>query len=190
MFGLERIALFFALAAGIFLVVGADMAAAQEGASLADQPIGRDATDAEIAAWDIDIEPDGTGLPSGSGTVARGREIYDAQCLVCHGPTAGENPGDTGITPNLATIWCCATTLYDYVFRAMPYYAPKSLEPDEVYSLVALLLHLNDIVPEEFVADASTVPVVTMPAAEFYGVNPWTSGVIAQPGDPWSHDSP
>jgi cytochrome c len=182
--------LLIALAGSFFIKGSAIEVSAQEGAASDYQPIGRDASNSEIAAWDIDIEPDGTGLPVGSGTVTRGRVIYDAKCLMCHGPTASENPGDTGITPNLANRYCCATTLYDYINRAMPYYAPQSLEPDEIYSLVALLLYLNDIVPEGFVADATTVPAVTMPQAAHYGVNPWTSGVIPQPGDSWSHDNP
>jgi S-disulfanyl-L-cysteine oxidoreductase SoxD len=194
MFGLEPrrpdLALLFVLAGGFFFAGSTVQVTAQDGATPADQPIGRDASQSEIAAWDIDIEPDGTGLPAGRGTVARGREIYDAKCLACHGPTAGENPGDTGIKPNLRNRYCCTTTLYDYIHRSMPYYAPQSLAPDEIYSLVALLLYLNDIVPADFVADATTVPAVTMPQAAHYGVNPWTSGVIEQPGDPWSHDDP
>ena len=72
----------------------------------------------------------------------------------------------------------------------MPYYAPQSLEPEEIYSLVAYLLYMSDIVPENFVANAESVPAVTMPDAALYSVNPWTSGVIAQPGAPWSHDDP
>ena len=182
--------MYVVLAGGILLVGSMSNVAAQENDPPSQQPIGRDASTAEIAAWDIDVEPDGTGLPPGSGTVAEGRGIFDAKCTVCHGPNASENPGDTGIVPNLANWWCCATTLYDYIHRAMPYYAPQSLEPDETYSLVAFLLYLSDIVPEDFVADATTVPAVTMPAAAHYGVNPWTSGVIAQPGDPWSHNDP
>jgi cytochrome c len=172
------------------LFFGMKMVAAQNGAPIKDKPIGRTATPAEIAAWNIDIEPDGAGLPPGSGTVARGKEIYDAKCLVCHGPTASENPGDTGIVPNLRNEWCCATTLYDYIRRAMPYFAPQSLKADEIYSLVALLLYWSKIVPENFVADAKMVPAVTMPDAPLYSMNPWTSGVIPQPGDPWSHDAP
>lgn len=194
MFGLEPrrlfLALLFALTGSFFFPGSAIEVAAQDGTSPADQPIGKVASESEIAAWDIDIEPDGTGLPVGSGTVAKGWKIYDTKCLGCHGPTAGENPGDTGITPNLANRYCCATTLYDYINRAMPYYVPQSLESDEIYSLVALLLYLNDIVPEDFVADATTIPAVTMPRAAHYGMNPWTSGIIAQPGDPWSHDDP
>jgi cytochrome c len=180
----------FALAGIILFIASAVEVAAQDGSNLVNQPVGRDASDSEIAAWDIDIEPDGTGLPAGSGTVAQGRKIYDAKCTNCHGPTASENPGDTGINPNIANRYCCTTTLYDYIHRSMPYYAPQSLEPDEIYSLVALLLNLNDIVPEDFVANATTLRAVTMPQAANYGINPWTSGVIEQPGDPWSHDKP
>ncbi len=176
----------------LFIVVIGSFAnvAAQQNNTSEFQPIGRGATDAEIADWDIDIEPDGAGLPKGSGTVARGGEIYDAKCANCHGPTGSENPGDTAIVPNIANRYCCATTLYDYINRAMPYYASQSLRPEEIYSLVALLLNLNDIVPENFVANASTVPAVTMPQAANYGINPWTSDVIRQPGYPWSHDNP
>ena len=183
-----RLALLHALVASFLFTASMVNVAAQDNTVNANPPIGRDATAEEIAAWDIDIEADGTGLPAGSGTVARGREVYDAKCLICHGATGGENPGDTGITPNLANYYCCATTLYDYINRAMPYYAAQSLKPEEIYSLVALLLHLNNIVPKDFVADANTVPEVKMPAAPHYSVNPWTSGVIEQPGDPWSHE--
>ena len=194
MFGLKSqspvLAPLFALI-GSFLFVGSTVdVTAQDRTTPADPPIGRDASESEIAAWDIDIEPDGTGLPAGSGTVAQGRKIYDAKCVNCHGPTASENPGDTGINPNIKNRYCCTTTLYDYIHRAMPYYAPQSLAPDEIYSLVALLLSLNDIVAEDFVANATTLSAVAMPQAAHYGVNPWTSGVIEQPGDPWSHDNP
>ena len=125
MFGLKLrrhgLALLFALA-GIFFFAGSFVeVTAQDGAT----PIGRDAPESEIAAWDIDIEPDGTGLPIGSGTVAQGRKTYDAKCTNCHGPTASENSGDTGINPNIRNRYCCTTTLYDYIHRAMPYYAPQ-----------------------------------------------------------------
>jgi len=183
------LALLHALVVSFLFAASIVNVAAQDSTVTANPPIGRDATAEEIADWDIDIEADGTGLPAGSGTVASGRVVYDAKCLICHGPTGAENPGDTGITPNLANYYCCATTLYDYINRSMPYYAAQSLKPEEIYSLVALLLHLNDIVPKDFVADANTVPAVKMPAAAQYSVNPWTSGVIKQPGDPWSHDS-
>lgn len=178
-----------AIAAGV-LLFGISIVAAQDGAPISEKPIGRTATPAEIAAWNIDIEPDGKGLPPGSGTVAVGKQIYEAKCVACHGPTASENPGDTGIVPNLAKEWCCATTLYDYIHRSMPYFAAQSLKPDEIYSLVALLLYWSKIVPENFVADANTVPAVKMPAAPLYSMNSWTSGVIPQPGNPWSREAP
>ena len=109
----------FALAGIILFIASAVEVAAQDGSNLVNQPVGRDASDSEIAAWDIDIEPDGTGLPAGSGTVAQGRKIYDAKCTNCHGPTASENPGDTGINPNIANRYCCTTTLYDYIHRSI-----------------------------------------------------------------------
>jgi hypothetical protein len=154
------------------------------------QPIGRPALPGEIAAWDIDIEPDGTGLPAGEGTVARGRELYAQRCVLCHGPTGTEVPGDTLLVPRIADFWCCATTLYDFIYRTMPFYQPQSLEPDEVYSLVALLLHWNDIVPEDFVASGESVPRVVMPAADAYSMNPYTSSAVPQEGDPWAEPTP
>jgi mono/diheme cytochrome c family protein len=193
MFGLRsqsrRLPARVSLVAGV-LCFGLNMATAQDASAIKEKPIGRAATPAEIAAWNIDIEPNGAGLPPGSGTVALGKQIYDEKCITCHGPTASENPGDTGIVPNLAKEWCCATTLYDYIHRAMPYFAAQSLKPDEIYSLVALLLYWSKIVPENFVADAKTIPAVKMPAAPHYSMNPWTSGVIPQPGNPWSREAP
>lgn len=182
---------FLAMASGVLLLIGGSIAvvAAQEGAPF--KPVGQDATPEDISAWDIDIEPDGTGLPPGSGTVARGAEVYEVKCSRCHGATATEVPGDTQLVRRIPDYWCCATTLYDYINRSMPFYAPQSLEPEEVYSVVALLLYWNEIVPEDFVADATTVPTVEMPRASAYTVNPWTSLLIShQPGDPWSHDKP
>ena len=152
----------------------------------AQESLGRPASPSEIAAWDIDIEPDGTGLPAGSGTVARGEQVYNQKCRQCHGPSGKEVAGDTVLVPAVAQNWCCATTLYDYIYRAMPFYLPQSLRPDEVYSLVALLLNWNNIVPGDFVANSQTVPQVKMPAAERYGMNPYTSAPVPQEGDPWA----
>ena len=135
--------------------------------------VGRPATPAEIKAWDIDVRPDFKGLPPGSGSVAQGEKVWDAKCASCHG-TFGESnevftplvggttaadikagrvkslvTGDTGRTTlmKLATI----STLWDYINRAMPWNAPKSLTPDEVYAVVAYLLNLGDILPADFV---------------------------------------
>lgn len=142
--------------------------------------LGRPATAAEIRAWDSDVRPDGIGLPPGRGTAARGAMVYAAKCAACHGPSGRNGPFDAlvgrepragfpfGRDPSLVrtvgNYWPYATTLYDYIQRAMPWTLPGSLEPDEVYGLVAYLLFLNEIVPEDTVLDAATLPRIVMPA--------------------------
>jgi S-disulfanyl-L-cysteine oxidoreductase SoxD len=148
------------------------------GLALADEPtrygLGTLATDAEIKAWNIDIAPDGAGLPPGQGTVQQGAALYAAKCAACHGPTGTEGPNDRliGGQGSLATghpiktigsFWPYATTLYDYIHRAMPLNAPRSLTPEEVYSVVAWLLHQNGILPADMIIDAQTLPGVKMP---------------------------
>jgi mono/diheme cytochrome c family protein len=145
---------------------------------------GRPATDAEIRAWDIDVRPDGAGLPPGRGTVEEGAALYVQQCQVCHGvkgrggefdALAGREPrqgfpfGKDGRLRELRTIgnyWPYATTLYDYINRSMPQAVPGSLRPDEVYALVAYLLYLNEIVPADTALDAQSLPKVVMPARD------------------------
>jgi cytochrome c len=141
---------------------------------------GRAATPGEIAAWDIDVMPDGTGLPPGSGTAAQGAALYQHRCAMCHGPTGTEGPFDRlvgreprqgfpfGRDPRLVrtigNYWPYATTLYDYINRAMPLNAPGSLTPDEAYGLVAFLLSRNEIIADTAVINARTLPRVVMPA--------------------------
>ena len=141
---------------------------------------GKPATIDAIRAWDIDVRPDGTGLPPGSGTAARGAALYARKCVACHGPTGMEGPADRlvgrepregfpfgrdpSLVRTLGNYWPYATTLYDYVNRAMPLNAPGSLEPDEVYSLVAFLLWRNQIIADSAVMTAQTLPRVVMPA--------------------------
>ena len=145
---------------------------------------GRLATLEEIAAWDIDVMPDGTGLPAGEGTVGRGAQVYATVCAVCHGATGIEGPNDRligrepregvpfGRDPSVSGMrtignyWPYATTLYDYIYRAMPFDQPGSLEPNDVYALVAFLLHENEIIPEDAVMNAATLPAVVMPARD------------------------
>lgn len=142
--------------------------------------VGRPATPAEIAAWDTDVRPDFLGLPKGSGSVARGQDIWDAKCAACHG-TFGESnrvfaPLVGGTTqadiasgrvenlkrpdyPHRTTMMKVPTvsTLFDYIRRAMPWDAPKSLTVDEVYAVLAFMLHLADVVPQDFVLDDRSI---------------------------------
>ncbi|MFQ5705405.1 MAG: c-type cytochrome [Gemmatimonadales bacterium] len=152
----------------------------QEAQTPAKFGIGRVAGAAEIAALDIDIMPDGTGLPAGSGTVADGRAVYAAKCAACHGATGTEGPFSAlvgrepregfpfakrfGYVMTVGNYWPYATTLFDYTRRAMPFDRPGSLTDNEVYGLVAFLLYRNEIVTEDAVMNAETLPQVVMPA--------------------------
>lgn len=136
--------------------------------------IGKPATENEIRAWNIDVSPSGEGLPPGQGTVKQGALVYAERCAACHGPSGTEGPKDRLIggqntlqTPKpvrtIGSYWPYATTLYDYINRAMPFNAPQSLTSDEVYSVVAWLLHQNGIISEDTVVSAQTLPQVQMP---------------------------
>lgn len=143
---------------------------------------GREPTEAEIKAADIDVRPDGTGLPPGEGTVAEGRELYYQLCASCHGVTGTEGPndvlvgrlpgddfpfaGDLSIPKTVGNYWPYASTLYDYTNRAMPFDEPGSLEPNEVYSLVAFILNMNELIEEDVVMDANSLPEVAMPSRD------------------------
>lgn len=142
--------------------------------------IGRRAPAADVRAWDRDANPAGAGLPAGSGSYARGAALYAAQCASCHG-TRGEgiapNPKLVGREPTdfsfaadyrtpktIGNYWPYATTVYDYINRAMPFTAPGSLKPADVYSLTAFLLAENGIIDTSAILDARTLPQVRMPA--------------------------
>jgi cytochrome c len=136
--------------------------------------LGQTATAEQIRGWDIDVRADGAGLPAGAGSVAQGQAIYQARCLACH----GEN-GEKGTAPRLAggqgslatrspvltvgSYWPYATTLYDYIHRAMPQDSPQSLTPNEVYAVTAYTLHLNGIVKADAVLDAPSLAAIRMP---------------------------
>lgn len=138
---------------------------------------GREATPEEIAAWDIDVDAQGRGLPPGQGTVADGEALYRIQCAACHGLSGegGIGPQVIGTEPTagfgedykrprtIGNYWPYATTIYDYTHRAMPQTMPGSLTPDQTYALTAYLLAANGIVARDFVADAKTLPAVKMP---------------------------
>ena len=136
--------------------------------------LGRPATPEELAGWDIDVRADGQGLPPGNGSVRDGLKIYAERCAACHGDKGEGNPMDrlVGGTGTLASakpvrtvgsFWPYATTLFDYVRRAMPFDAPQSLTADQVYAVCAYLLYLNQLIAAEAVLDAETLPKVQMP---------------------------
>lgn len=130
---------------------------------------------ADIAAWDISIGADGAGLPPGSGTAAQGEVVYAAKCQACHGERGTGGPNDAlvgGIgslapgQPPVKTVgsyWPYATTLFDYVRRAMPFPDSKSLSSDELYAVSAYILNLNGIIGANDVLDAQSLPKVNMP---------------------------
>ena len=160
---------------------GAAAGAAQPGAPL-QFGFGRAATAEEVKAWDIAISPDGTGLPPGSGTAAQGAVLYRQRCAMCHGASGTEGPAeklvgreprqgfpfgrDPSLVRTIGNYWPYATTLYDYIHRAMPLNAPGSLAPDEVYGAVAWLLWRNEIIPDTLVINAQSLPRVVMPARD------------------------
>jgi cytochrome c553 len=135
--------------------------------------LGKPINPAEIAAWDISILPDGTGLPPGSGTPAQGAPIYAQKCAMCHGiegkggvnaaVVGGEPIKDMESSKTIANFWPYATTVFDYIRRAMPWQQPRSLTNDEVYALTAYILALNKLTGENDEMNAKTLPKVKMP---------------------------
>ena len=136
--------------------------------------VGRSATPEEIRALGTAIAPDGGGLPGGSGTVAAGREVFAAQCSRCHGPSGegGVGPALVGgqgtlrsATPlkTVGSYWPYATTLWDYINRAMPFDQPGLLAPPDVYAAVAYILNINGVIRDDEVIDATSLPKVLMP---------------------------
>ena len=158
------------------LVAAASALLVLSSAALAEGPgLGRVATPDEIASWDISIGPDGAGLPTGEGTPKQGEAVYAEKCIACHGEKGAGKPNDqlvggrgslSGAQAPVKTVgsfWPYATTLFDYVRRAMPLNAPKSLSDDEVYAVSAYILQLNGIIGEADAMDAQTLPQVQMP---------------------------
>jgi S-disulfanyl-L-cysteine oxidoreductase SoxD len=154
-------------------------------AAAADEPhFGKPVTPADIATWDISIGPDGAGLPPGKGTVAQGESVFAAKCQACHAEKGAGGPNDRlvggagTIAPDKAPVktvgsyWPYATTLFDYVRRAMPWDRPKSLSDDEVYAVAAYVLYLNGVIKEDAVLDAQSLPQVKMPNREGFTAFP------------------
>ena len=141
----------------------------------ADAPhFGAPADPARMKAWDISILPDGSNLPPGKGSVKEGEAIYAAKCQMCHGAEGKGQPADrlTGGIGTLntaqpiktvASYWPYATTVFDYIRRAMPVNHPHSLDDHEVYALVAYILSIDGIVKKDAVLDAKSLPKIKMP---------------------------
>ena len=145
--------------------------------------VGRPATADELRDLKTAIAPDGTGLPEGSGTAAAGREVFAAQCARCHGPRAQGDVGPAlvGGQGTLATarplktvgsFWPYATTLWDYINRAMPFDKPGLLKPSEVYAVAAFILNINGIIGNADVMDSKTLPKVRMPNRDGFVADP------------------
>jgi S-disulfanyl-L-cysteine oxidoreductase SoxD len=165
---------------GLAWLIAGD-AMALEGSNL-----GRTATPEETAAWDISIAPDGAGLPPGGGTPAQGAQVYAAKCAACHGEKGAGKPndqlvggqgtlaGDQVAIKTVGSFWPYATTIFDYVRRAMPLNESTSLSNDEIYAVVAYLLQLNGVIAETDTINAATLLKVRMPNRD--GFIPFTAG--------------
>jgi len=136
--------------------------------------LGEKVSQADLVGIDLTIMPDGEGLPDGSGTAAEGAKVYQQNCLACHGAGGEDGVNDELVgghgslttdqpQKTVGSFWPYATTLFDYVHRAMPYQAPGSLSTDDVYAVTAYILYLNDIVGENEPMNADTLPEVRMP---------------------------
>lgn len=178
------------------IAISSSAAFAQSKPQLRPLGIGRAATPDEIKKIDIDVMPDGRGLPEGKGTAAEGATVYAAKCASCHGANgqggsaerlvdreSGKN-WDFATNPKLVktvgNYWPYATTLYDYTQRAMPFMQPGTLTPDETYSLVAHILALNKIVPDDAVMDRGTLPKVKMPSRDRFVIDNRKGGKVVK----------
>lgn len=157
------------------VVLTAALAAIPAVAKVGEYGIGTPATPEEIAGWDIDIRPDGKGLPPGSGSVEDGEMLYEQKCASCHG-SFGEGVGrypvlaggegtltDERPDRTIGSYWPYASTVWDYIHRAMPFPQPQSLTDDEVYAITAYVLNLNDLVDDDFVLTQDNLASVEMP---------------------------
>ena len=163
----DRIARRLMLAVAATLVVGVARAGESYG-------IGREATPQEIAGWDIDVSPNGAGLPPGRGDVRQGEAIFAAKCAACHGAHGEGKPMDRLVggagtlrdkkpVKTVGSFWPYAPTLFDYIRRAMPQNAPQSLSNEDVYAVCAYILHLNGLLPADAALDAETLSAIKMP---------------------------
>lgn len=163
--------------------------------------LGREATPAEVAAWDIDVRPDGEGLPEGSGDVATGEEVFAERCAFCHGDfgegvdrwpvLAGGQDTLTEERPvkTIGSYWPYLSTVYDYIYRAMPFGEAQSLTPDEVYAITAYLLYMNDVVADEdFTLSHENLTEIRLPNEENFFEDPRPDTPTLSEGAPCMQD--
>lgn len=155
------------------VIAGATVAGCLVSSALA-YDFGRRATPDEVKLWDIDVRPDGKGLPEGRGTVAHGKSVYEENCAACHGVNGQDGINDRLVggqgtlasdrpIKTVGSFWPYATTLFDYIHRAMPYQAPGSLSADDTYAVTAYILNLNGIISADGKLDKETLPKIKMP---------------------------
>ena len=158
----------------LVLAVGGCASAGGTPRAMESPNLGREATPAQVAGWDISVGPDGVGLPPGKGTPATGALVYEQKCQACHGAKGVGQPNDRLVggqgtlgskapVRTIGSYWPYATTVFDYVRRSMPYTQSQSLSNDEVYAVTAYLLHLNGIIGETDEMDARALAKVKMP---------------------------
>jgi S-disulfanyl-L-cysteine oxidoreductase SoxD len=192
----RRIIFSCVIAATIGLVASAAAIAQPKPQTSAPLGIGRAATADEIRKLDIDVMPDGRGLPPGKGTVADGAKVYAAKCASCHGKSgegataerlvntdSGKNfdfAMNAKLVKAVGNYWPYATTLYDYTYRAMPFMQPGTLTADETYAVTAYILALNKVIPEDAVMDAKTLPAVKMPARDRFVIDNRKGGKVVK----------
>lgn len=161
-----------AAALGIGLATAGSIAMSQDKKQIA---LGRTALPQEVKAWDIDIRPDGTGLPVGKGSVKQGEQLFIEKCAACHGefgegkdrwPVLAGGFGtlkSEGPEKTIGSYWPYLSTVYDYIYRSMPFGNAQSLTPDEVYAITAYLLSMNEVVKDDFVLSNENFKSVKLP---------------------------
>jgi len=170
----------------------ASMAVQDAGASERPFGLGTPATAEEIAGWDIDVRPDGKGAPVGAGNALDGEEIYADRCAACHGdfgegvdrwPVLVGGHGSLAHADPVKTIgsyWPYASTVYDYIYRAMPFGEAQSLSHDETYQIVAYLLYMNDVIEDDFELNHENIGTIEMPNRNgFFMPDPRPDGQLA-----------
>lgn len=158
--------------------------------------LGREATPKEVAAWDIDVRPDGQGLPKGRGSVAEGEEIFLVKCAACHGefgegvdrwPVLAGGEGTLSSYNPVKTVgsyWPYLSTVYDYIHRAMPYGNAQTLKPNEVYAIIAYLLNMNDLVGPDFELSDENFLTVRLPNEGNFVEDPRPEPALVKAGEP------